>query len=480
MTARCGMLIDGRWVGATGRSVIEVIDPATEDVVGTVPVATRADLDAALDAAQRGWKQWSDTDVWTRSRILRDVAANIRERVADIASTLTAEAGKPLSESAAEVLTAADQFDWYADEARRIYGRTIDGHSRETRLMVLRQAVGPVAAFTTWNFPALLPSRKVAPAIAAGCSVIVKPAEETPMTMLALAECAVAAGLPAGVINVVTGEPAIISEHLLSSRIVRKVSLTGSVPVGKTLLRLAADRVVPVTMELSGHAPVLVFADADLETAVERCVTAKFRNCGQVCISPSRFYVQEALAERFVSRFAERAAALSVGDPRREGTDVGPLSSARRREGVEILIEDALKKGAAIVTGGNRCDPSGTGRGFFFEPTVLADVDGSMDIMHDEPFGPVAAVTTFTDLDDGLAQANDNLFGLAGYIFTNNVAIAFAAAEGLEVGMVGVNNFAIATAEAPFGGIKQSGFGREGGAEGIEPYLVAKYLNFRL
>ena len=480
MTARCGMLIDGRWVGATGRSVIEVIDPATEDVVGTVPVATRADLDAALDAAQRGWKQWSDTDVWTRSRILRDVAANIRERVADIASTLTAEAGKPLSESAAEVLTAADQFDWYADEARRIYGRTIDGHSRETRLMVLHQAVGPVAAFTTWNFPALLPSRKVAPAIAAGCSVIVKPAEETPMTMLALAECAVAAGLPAGVINVVTGEPAIISEHLLSSRIVRKVSLTGSVPVGKTLLRLAADRVVPVTMELSGHAPVLVFADADLETAVERCVTAKFRNCGQVCISPSRFYVQEALAERFVSRFAERAAALSVGDPRREGTDVGPLSSARRREGVEILIEDALKKGAAIVTGGNRCDPSGTGRGFFFEPTVLADVDGSMDIMHDEPFGPVAAVSTFTDLDDGLAQANDNLFGLAGYIFTNNVAIAFAAAEGLEVGMVGVNNFAIATAEAPFGGIKQSGFGREGGAEGIEPYLVAKYLNFRL
>ena len=474
------MLIDGCWVDAAGRARIEVVDPATEDVVGTVPVATRSDLDSALNAAQQAWRRWSDTDVWTRSRILRDLASNIRERAADVASTLTSETGKPLAEARAEVLTAADQFDWYADEARRIYGRTVDGHSRETRILVLHQAVGPVAAFTTWNFPALLPSRKVAPAIAAGCSVIVKPAEETPLTMLALAECSVAAGLPSGVLNVVTGDPATISEHLLCSPVVRKVSLTGSVPVGKAVLRLAADRVVPVTMELSGHAPVLIFADADLDTTVERCVAAKFRNCGQVCISPSRFYVHEDLAQRFVSRFAERAAALSVGDPRREGTEVGPLSSARRREAVEILIADALKKGAALVTGGNRCDPSGTGRGFFFEPTVLADVDASMDIMHDEPFGPVATISTFSDLGDGLAQANANLFGLAGYVFTNDVKTAFTAAEGLEVGMVGVNNFAIATAEAPFGGVKQSGFGREGGAEGIEPYLVAKYLNLRL
>jgi succinate-semialdehyde dehydrogenase / glutarate-semialdehyde dehydrogenase len=480
MATHCRMLIDGGWVDADGRSRIEVVDPATEDVVGTVPVATASDLDAALGAAERAWRRWSGTDVWARSRILRDLAGNIRERVADVASTLTSETGKPLAEARAEVLTAADQFDWYADETRRIYGRTVDGHARETRMMVLHQAVGPVAAFTTWNFPALLPARKVAPALAAGCSVIVKPAEETPMTMLALAECAVAAGLPPGVLNVVTGDPAVISEHLLSSPVIRKVSLTGSLPVGQAVLRLAADRVVPVTMELSGHAPVLIFADADLEAAVELCVASKFRNCGQVCISPSRFYVQEAMAERFVRRFAQLAATLSVGDPRQESTNGGPLSNARRRDAVEGLIADAVKKGAALVTGGNRCDPSETGRGFFFEPTVLADVDESMDIMRVEPFGPVAAISTFTDLDDGLAKANANAFGLAGYVFTGNVATAFTAAEGLEVGMVGVNNFAIATAEAPFGGVKQSGFGREGGTEGIEPYLVTKYVNLRL
>jgi succinate-semialdehyde dehydrogenase/glutarate-semialdehyde dehydrogenase len=474
------MLIGGTWVGSSDHEVIEVIDPATEEAVGTVPVAVAADLDAALDAAERAWHDWRDTDAWARSRVLRATANKMRDQVAGIAATLTAEAGKPLAESRAEVLSAADQFDWYADEARRIYGRVVDGHSRENRLLVLHQSVGPVAAFSAWNFPALLPSRKIAPALAAGCSIIVKPAEEAPLTLLAIARCALEAGVPAGALNVVTGNPAMISEHLLASPIIRKVSLTGSIPVGRRILGLAAERILPVSMELGGHAPVLVFADADIGAAVERCVTAKFRNCGQVCISPSRFFVQEQVAERFVADLAKRVSALRVGDPRHEATEVGPLSSSRRRDAVERLVANALDKGATLASGGRRCDPNGDGRGFYFEPTVLGDVDDSMAVMQEEPFGPIAPVTSFRDLDDGLVRANATSYGLAGYVFTNDLSTAFAASEGLEVGMVGVNNLVIATAEAPFGGVKQSGFGREGGLEGIEQYLVAKYVNMRL
>jgi len=473
-------LVDGSWVSGDGRAVIEVLDPATEEAIGSVPVATGPDLERALGGAQRAWPGWRDTDAWARSAILRKAAALVRERADAIASPLTAEAGKPLAQARAEVLAAADQFDWYADEARRIYGRTVDGHQRDNRLLVLRQAVGPVAAFTAWNFPALLPSRKIAPALAAGCPVIVKPAEEAPMTMLALAHCLVDAGLPMGVLNVVTGDPADISRQLLASPVIRKISLTGSVPVARHLLHLAADRVLPVSMELGGHAPVLVFADVDLDRVVELCVAAKFRGCGQVCISPSRFFVQRPVLARFTSLLAERVGALRVGDPRLAGTEVGPLANARRREAVENLVADAATKGATIATGGHRCDPNGTGRGFFFEPTVLRDVDTSMAIMQEEPFGPLAPVTGFEDLDDGLAQANATAYGLAGYVFTHDLSTSFAASEGLEVGMVGVNHFALATAEAPFGGVKGSGFGREGGSEGIEPYLVTKYVNMKL
>ena len=474
------MLIDGRWVAAGGRPVIEVIDPATEHPVGSVPVATTADLDRALAAAERGWHVWRDTDAWTRSAVLRAAAILVRERAADIAEPLTSETGKPLAEAKAEVLAAADQFDWYADEARRIYGRTVDGHSRHTRTLVLRQPVGPVAAFTAWNFPALLPARKVAPALAAGCSIIVKPAEESPMTMLALAHCLVDAGLPDGVLNVVTGDPAAISQHLVASEVIRKLSLTGSLPVGRKLMHLAADRILPASMELGGHAPVLVFPDADLRAAVDLCVAAKFRNCGQVCISPTRFFVHESVASEFASLLASQASALRVGDPRKSDTDVGPLASARRRDAVEALVADATAKGAALATGGRRCDPSGTGRGYFFEPTVLSGVDDSMTIMHEEPFGPVAPVATFTDVANGLSLANATPYGLAGYVFTRDLNIAFAVSDGLEVGMVGVNDLVIATAEAPFGGVKGSGFGREGGSEGTEPYTVTKYVNLRL
>jgi succinate-semialdehyde dehydrogenase/glutarate-semialdehyde dehydrogenase len=474
------MLIDGTWCDASDGATIDVIDPATEERVGTVPSASAADLDRALDSARRGFAHWREVDAWTRSATLRRVGALLVERTDAIAATMTAETGKPLAQSHAEVLATADQFDWYADEARRSYGRTIDGHTRDTRLMVLAQPVGPVAAFTAWNFPALLPARKIAPALAAGCSIIVKPAEESPRTMLAVAEACVAAGVPAGVLNVVTGDPAMISHHLLVSDVIRKVSLTGSVPVGRTLLHLAADRILPVSMELGGHAPVLVFADADLDAAAELCVQAKFRNCGQVCISPTRFFVHDSIAAAFTERFVAATNALAVGDPTDPRTDVGPLANARRRETVEGLLVDARDRGATVATGGRRCDPLGTGRGFFFEPTVLTEVAPEMQVMQQEPFGPVAPLTTFTDLDDGLRQANATTYGLAGYVFTRDLRTAHLAGEGLDVGMVGVNHFAIATAEAPFGGVRQSGFGREGGSEGIDSYTVTKYLNIRL
>jgi len=391
---------------------------------------------------------------------------------------LTDEQGKPLAEATGEVQAAADQFDWYADEARRIYGRVIDGHTRAQRLVVLRQPIGPVAAFSPWNFPALLPARKIAPALAAGCSIVVKPAEEAPRTAFCLAQACHDAGIPAGLVNVVTGDPSRISRHLIGSPIIRKVSLTGSVPVGREILQLCADGIKAVSMELGGHAPVLVFDDIDVEQAAETAARGKFRNNGQVCIAASRFNVHGAVAARFTKRFIEVTQALRIGDGRDPTTEVGPLANRRRLEAAEALVADALSRGATLRCGGRR--PAGLPRGFYFEPTVLTGVDASMRVMSQEPFCPVAPIATFTDLDDALAQANASPYGLAGYVFTNNTRTAFLAAEGLEVGMVGVNNLVIAAAEIPFGGIKHSGFGREGGSEGIDAYTTTKYVNIRL
>jgi succinate-semialdehyde dehydrogenase/glutarate-semialdehyde dehydrogenase len=472
------MYLDGAWVPAGDGARMSILNPATEEVVDSVPVATAADLDRALAAADRAWRVWREVDVWTRSAALRRVALGIRERADAFAAVLTEEQGKPLIEARAEVLAAADQFDWYADEARRMYGRVVDGHTREQRLLVLRQPVGPVAAFSPWNFPALLPARKIAPALAAGCSIIVKPAEEAPRSALCLAHACDAAGIPAGLVNVVTGDPAQISRHLIGSDVIRKVSLTGSVPVGREILRLCAEGIKAVSMELGGHAPVLVFDDVDVERAAEVVARGKFRNCGQVCIAASRFYVHAAVATRFTKRFVEVARALHLGDGRDPQTDIGPLANRRRLDATESLVADALDRGARLQCGGKR--PRDLARGFFFEPTVLTEIDASMRVMAEEPFCPIAPITTFTDLDDAVRQANASPYGLAGYVFTNNTRTAFLAAEALDVGMVGVNNLVIAAAEIPFGGVKQSGFGREGGSEGIESYTVAKYVNIRL
>jgi succinate-semialdehyde dehydrogenase/glutarate-semialdehyde dehydrogenase len=473
-----GLYIDGKWTAAQRGGVREVIDPATEERLGEIPVAEAPDLDAALAAARRGFEAWRRVSPWDRSKVLRRAADLIRERTEAIARVMSAESGKPLGESRAEIGGAADQFDWYADETRRIYGYTIEGRTEDVRMQVRWEPVGVVVAFTAWNFPAVLPARKIAAALGAGCSIIIKPAEEAPGSCMMLAQACHDAGLTPGALNLVFGEPPTISEHLLRSPVVRKVSLTGSVPVGKRLLALAAEGVKRVTMELGGHAPVLVFDDADVAKAAETCARTKFRNCGQVCISPTRFYVHERVYAPFTEAFAKIAGGLKIGPGLDESTQVGPMTNARGLERVAALVEDARGRGARVLTGGGR--PRGFERGYYFEPTVLADVPDNARIMSEEPFGPLAPITRFATLDEVVARANALPYGLAGYVFSSSLKTATLASEALEVGMVGVNEMLLASAEVPFGGIKESGMGREGGALGIRDYLEPKLIKTRL
>lgn len=472
------LLRDGRWVDASSGETYTIVDPATERPVADVAVATEADVDAAIASTTAGFETWRRTDAWTRSAVLRRASDLIRERADDIAFVMTSEQGKPLAEARAETLATADQYDWYADEARRIYGRIVDGHGPGSRIFVRREPVGLTVAFSTWNFPALLASRKIAPALAAGCGVIVVPAEEAPLTTLAIVQALQDAGLPAGVLATLTGRAPMLSERLVTHPDVRKISLTGSVPVGQIVLRAAAEGIKDVSLELGGHAPVICFADADLEAAAKACVAAKFRNAGQVCASPSRFFVQDSAVEEFTTHFVAAARRLRVGDGRDAGTDVGPLSNIRRLEAAEELVADARSHGATVLHGGGR--PETFSVGHYFEPTVLGDVPDSAKIMVDEPFAPVAPISPFSTFEEVIGRANAVEYGLASYVWTRDLNQAFAASDALEVGMVGVNHMAIATAEAPFGGVKKSGFGREGGSEGIIDYTVAKYVSVAL
>jgi succinate-semialdehyde dehydrogenase/glutarate-semialdehyde dehydrogenase len=473
-----GLYIGGSWGPAADCNTRPVIDPASEDVIGTVPDATAEDLDRALAAAERGFALWRRVQSWERAAKIRRIGDLLRARIDELALLMSVETGKPIAEAKGEWGATADQFEWYAEESKRIYGQIFDGRQADVRLSVIYQPVGVVASFTAWNFPALLPARKIAAALAAGCSTILKPAGEAPGSAMAIIQACHDAGIPEGVVNLVTGNSRRISEHLLRSPIVRKVSLTGSVPVGKEILRLAAEGVKKVSMELGGHAPVLVFEDADPVAAAETCATTKFRNCGQVCISPSRFYVHEKLYDVFSARFAEVAKGLKLGRGRDEGVNMGPLANARGLENAKALVADAVARGAEVLAGGRQAP--GFNRGFFFEPTVLGRVSDEARIMVDEPFGPVAPIATFADFDDVVARANALPFGLAGYVFTKSLRTATLAAEALEVGMVGVNDMLLATAEAPFGGVKESGMGREGGALGIRDYLEPKYVKTRL
>lgn len=472
------LFIDGDWRDSSDSQTKPVTDPATEETLGTIAMATEADVDAALAAARAGFEAWRRVGTWDRAAKIRRVADLIRERADRIATLMSLETGKPKAESLGETNAAADQFEWYSEETKRIYGQLIEARTADSRMSVIYQPVGVVAAFSAWNFPALLPARKIAPAIAAGCSIIIKPAGETPASCAALVQACQDAGLPPGVVNFVTGNSGAIAEQLIRSPIVKKVSVTGSVPVGKQILALAAEGVKKVSMELGGHGPVVVFKDFDPVKAAEVCAPTKFRNCGQVCISPTRFYVHESRYEEFAGRFAEIAKGLKVGNGLDDGVQVGPMANRRGVETIRKMTEDAVSKGAELLAGGRV--PDGRNQGYFFEPTVLGRVPDSAMVMTEEPFGPIAPITTFTDYDEVMARANGLPFGLAGYVFTNDLGLATRASEDLELGMVGVNEMLLATAEAPFGGIKESGMGREGGSLGIHDYLNPKYIKTKL
>ena len=464
--------IDGEWTAGTGTAAHAVIDPATGATLGQLPLASVADLDAALAAAARGFKRWRATPVEARSAVLAKAAALLRERTELIATVATLEQGKPLAEARIEVGYTAALTDWYAGEARRNYGRVLP-RAAGARSIVVHEPVGPAAAFCPWNFPILNPARKLAPALAAGCSMIVKPPEEAPGSAIEVLRCFIDAGLPAGVLGLVFGEPQLVSAHLIASPVIRKISFTGSVPVGKLLMKLAADGMKRTTMELGGHSPVLVFDDADLDKAVPMLAGAKFRNAGQVCVSPTRFYVQEGIYERFARAFVERTQALVTGNGLNAGTTMGPLANPRRPAAIEAMVAEAKAAGARVATGGER----GGKDGFFFQPTVLLDVPTEIRAMTDEPFGPLALMRPFATLDEAVEQANRLPYGLAAYCFTENARRAHLLGDAIESGMIGINAVALSAVDAPFGGVKDSGHGAEDGPEGMAAFMVTKAIH---
>ena len=467
------LFVGGEWLGAAGRRAEAVINPATGHELGLLPHATQADLAAALDHAARGFAVWRKVSAYDRSKVLRRAAELLREREDELATLLTVEQGKALSEARLEWRAAIDVIEWYAEEGRRAYGRLIPSRTPGHRQIVVKEPVGPVAAFAPWNFPALTPARKIAASLAAGCSCIIKPSEETPFTTLELARAFDEAGLPKGVLNVVFGNPAEVSETLLASTTIKKMTFTGSTPVGKHLGRLAAEGVKRATLELGGHAPVLVFADADVDAAVKTLVPAKYRNAGQICVSPTRFFVEEPVFDRFVDQFVEGAALLKVGNGLDAATQMGPLANPRRIDAMTSLISDAVERGAELRTGGERIGNAG----FFFQPTVLVNVPSDARIMSEEPFGPVAIINRSRDFDDACEQANSLPFGLAAYAFTQSARTSIAVGDALESGMVGINTMAISVAETPFGGVKESGHGSESGMEGLEAFLNVKFIS---
>lgn len=475
-----GLFIDGAWRGASDGSAREVLDPATEEILGWIPAATAADLDAALASAQQGFEVWRRKAPWDRAAVLRKAADLIRAREAQIGRLMSQETGKPLVQACGETRDAADQFEWYAGETQRIYGQTIESRLPEVRMQIRYEPVGIVAAFSAWNFPALLPSRKIAAALGAGCSIVAKPASEAAGSCMAIVQALVDAGCPAGVVNLVTGDSRFIAEHLVRSPLVAKVSLTGSTAVGRQLLHLAADGIKRVSMELGGHAPVLVFEDADVEYAAEQCARFKYRNAGQVCASPSRFYVHESIYQRFCGKFAEVTKSLKVGPGLDPETQVGPMANRRGLDNAQRLVADALDRGAKLLAGGGRPPHISGSRGYYFAPTALADVPDQALIMHQEPFAPIAPIAPFATFEQAIEKANSTEYGLASYLFSRSLKTATLASEAIRAGMVGVNELAIASAEMPFGGVGASGIGREGGPLGLRDYLEAKFVKVRI
>jgi succinate-semialdehyde dehydrogenase/glutarate-semialdehyde dehydrogenase len=462
--------IGGESIPPSARKTLSVDDPATREEIGRLPIATGDDLQRALEAAARGFLIWRATSAYDRGHILGAAGRLVRERVETISRILTLEQGKPLAESRLEILATADIIEWCGEEGRRAYGRVVPSRSPAIRQTVLREPVGPVAAFTPWNFPAVTPGRKLAGALGAGCSIIIKPSEETPATALALVDALRDAGVPEDVVNVVFGDPAMISETLIASPVIRKISFTGSIAVGKHLAGLAAKGVKRATLELGGHAPVIVSAKADIGKAVAMSASSKFRNAGQVCVSPSRFFVQDSVFADFVEAFTKKASSLRVGHGLDEQTQMGTLANGRRRDGIASLVADAKSHGATVRTGGEALDANG----FFYAPTVLTDVPAAARVLSEEPFGPIAVITPFKELDEAIAHANRLPYALAAYAFTQDVSETIKLGNEVEAGMIGINQFGIALAELPFGGIKDSGYGSEGGIEGLDGYMITK------
>jgi len=466
------LLINGEWCnGAQGRT-LPILNPATGKPIANLARAEIADLDRALAAADKGFKLWRKVSAYDRYKIMRRAGDLMRERAEGIARLMVMEQGKPFAEAKMETLAAADLIDWFAEEGRRAYGRIVPARADNITQMVVKEPVGPVAAFTPWNFPINQVVRKLSGALTTGCSIIVKAPEETPASPAALIRAFVDAGVPAGVIGLVYGVPAEISEYLIAHPIIRKITFTGSTPIGKQLAALAGQHMKRATMELGGHAPAIVFEDADVDRAAKLLAGAKFRNAGQVCVSPTRFLVQEKIYERFLDAFTQYAKDLKVGDGMDPATQMGPLANGRRVSAMERIVADAVEKGAKIVAGGKRIGDAG----FFFQPTVLTNVSMDARIMNEEPFGPIAPVLPFKDFDSVVAEANRLPWGLAAYAYTSSAKTAAAIGGAFESGMVSINHHGLALPEIPFGGVKDSGYGSEGGSEAIEAYLNTKLI----
>jgi len=466
------LYIDGGWAKGSGGKTIPVLNPATGDAIGSVAHAERSDVERAAQAADKGFKAWRKVSAFERYKIMRKAAENLRGRADDVARLMTMEQGKPLAESRAETLAGADLIDWFAEEGRRAYGRIIPARAEGYYQLAVKEPVGPVAAFTPWNFPINQAVRKISGALAAGCSIVLKGSEETPASIAELVRAFVDAGVPAGVINLVYGIPSEISEYLVPHPVIRKISFTGSTAVGKHLAMLAGKHMKRATMELGGHAPSIVFEDADLDQAVKVLSASKFRNAGQACISPTRLLVQEPLYEKFVDKFTAAAKSVKVGDGLDPATRMGPTANSRRIDAMEMFIADATQNGGKVRTGGKRIG----NKGFFFEPTVVTEVPREARMMSEEPFGPVALIAPFADFAGAVTEANRLPYGLAAYAFTKSAKTAAAVGAAVESGMIAINNVGLALPEVPFGGVKDSGYGSEGGSEAIEAYLVTKFI----
>ena len=470
-----GQFINGKWQESSNKETYEVINPANEEVIGNASKASPEDVSKALQSAENGLNIWKNTPAWERSYIIRRIADRIREKKDVLAKWMALEVGKPLTEGLAEVNGSADIFEWNAEETKRIYGQTVESRFKDTRVHVYYQPVGVVAALSPWNFPLVLSSRKISTALAAGCSVIIKPDVITPGVIMELVDICRECGVPPGVVNLLSGDPPAIAQQLISSDIIKKISITGSSRVGKLILKQAADKVQRVTMELSGHSPFIVFDDADIQKATDIAISAKFRNNGQVCISPNRFYIQDTKKDEFINLFIEKTKKLKIGNGLDPETQLGPLTTKKRLNEVEELVETTKKEGAKVLLGGKR--PSEFNKGFFYEPTVFDDVQDNFTIMKQEPFGPLVPMLSFKSFDEVVERANNHELGLCSYICTNSMEKAHKASELMETGTVAVNTGFVAIAEAPFGGIKQSGYGREGGSMAIKDYLNVKYTH---